>query len=391
MQMSIHIMYNQAMKMNVKEESREQIRVYVISGTVICSVVFLFYKWGMILSLSAKAIVAMAPFLWGFAIAFIMVPMRRIIECKWLKNTHISDRQKRIIGVAGAIIIFALVLIGFFSVLIPQLISSLQRLASSMDGYGKVLEDYINRFSKGEEETSFVITHVYENLRKTIETWLSGENGLLSAVLSYSVGIVKNVTNFFIGVIVAIYLLLDSEKWKRQFKRVIYAISSKRFANHMVYIMRLCQKMLNNFIFGKALDSLIIGIVCGVACALMRMPYTPLIAFIIGLTNMIPVFGPFLGAVPCIFILLIINPLKALEFTIFILVLQQVDGNILGPYILGDSMGLPALWVTFAIIFGGAMAGLPGMFLGVPVFSVIYVLIRDLVSSRLKEKNIFIE
>ena len=127
MQMSIHIMYNQAMKMNVKEESREQIRVYVISGTVICCVVFLFYKWGMILSLSAKAIVAMAPFLWGFAIAFIMVPMRRIIECKWLKNAHISDRQKRIIGVAGAIIIFALVLIGFFSVLIPQMISSLKR------------------------------------------------------------------------------------------------------------------------------------------------------------------------------------------------------------------------------------------------------------------------
>lgn len=379
------------MKMNVKEENREQIHVNVISGTIICCVIFLLYNWKMIFDVIVKAVVAMAPFLWGFAIAFIMVPMRRIIECKWLKNISVSRRRKRMIAVAGAIIVFVLVLIGFFSVLIPQLVSSLQRLASSMDGYGKVLEDYINRFSNGGEETSVFITHVYNNLRKTVEMWLSGENGLLSAILSYSVGIVKNVTNFFIGVIVAIYLLLDSEKWKRQFKRVIYATTSKPFAERTVYIMRLCQKMMNNFIFGKALDSLIIGIVCGVVCALMRMPYTPLIAFIIGLTNMIPVFGPFLGAIPCIFILLIINPLKALEFTIFILILQQVDGNILGPYILGDSMGLPALWVTFAIIFGGAVAGILGMFVGVPVFSVIYILIRDLVSSRLKEKNILIE
>lgn len=379
------------MKMKVKEESREQIRIYAISGTIICCVVFLFRNWNKIMEFVGQAFTAMAPFLWGFAIAFIMVPMRRIIEWKWLRKAALAPRKKRVIAVAGAIIVFVLVLIGFFSVLIPQLISSLQRLASSMDSYSKVLEEYINRFSNGGEEMSFVITRIYENLRKTVEMWLSGETGLLPTILSYSVGIVKNITNFFIGVIVAVYLLLDSEKWKRQFKRIIYAVSSEKFADHVVYIMRLCQRMLNNFIFGKALDSLIIGSVCGVVCALMRMPYTPLIAFIIGLTNMIPVFGPFLGAIPCIFILLIINPLKALEFTIFILVLQQVDGNILGPYILGDSMGLPALWVMFAIIFGGAMAGVPGMFLGVPLFSVIYVLIRDLVSARLKEKRLTIQ
>jgi predicted PurR-regulated permease PerM len=120
----------------------------------------------------------------------------------------------------------------------------------------------------------------------------------------------------------------------------------------------------------------------------MKIPYTPLIAFIVGITNMIPVFGPFIGAIPCAFILLIISPAKALEFVIFVIILQQVDGNILGPYILGDSMGLPPLWVMAAIIIGGAVWGVLGMFLGVPLFSVIYVLLREFVVKRLRERRI---
>ena len=123
----------------------------------------------------------------------------------------------------------------------------------------------------------------------------------------------------------------------------------------------------------------------------MQIPYAPLISFIVGLTNMIPVFGPFIGAVPCVFILLIIDPFKALEFAVFILILQQVDGNILGPYILGDSMGLPTLWVMFAIIVGGSLFGIVGMFIGVPVFSVIYVLIRSWANQRLAKKDIEVQ
>ena len=146
--------------------------------------------------------------------------------------------------------------------------------------------------------------------------------------------------------------------------------------------------MFNSFIFGKALDSLIIGIITWFCMYLMKMPYTPLIAVVVGVTNMIPVFGPFLGAVPCIIILVIIDPIKALEFAIFILILQQIDGNIIGPRILGDSMGLPTLWIMFAIIVGGALFGVVGMFLGVPLFSVIYVLIRDWIYGRLADKNI---
>jgi predicted PurR-regulated permease PerM len=155
-----------------------------------------------------------------------------------------------------------------------------------------------------------------------------------------------------------------------------------------MYVLNLTGRMFNRFIFGKALDSLIIGILCYVIVSLMGLPYTALIAVVIGFTNMIPVFGPFLGAIPCIFILFIINPLQALEFTVFILILQQIDGNIIGPYILGDSLGLPNVWVIFAIIAGGALFGIPGMFIGVPIFAVIYILLRGFINKQLERKHL---
>jgi predicted PurR-regulated permease PerM len=157
----------------------------------------------------------------------------------------------------------------------------------------------------------------------------------------------------------------------------------------MMHIMNLTAKTFNNFIFGKFVDSLIIGLICYICVSLMKMPYAPLIAFVVGVTNMIPVFGPFIGAVPSTLILLIIDPILALEFLVFILILQQIDGNIIGPHILSDAVGLPTLWVMFAIIVGGAMFGVVGMFVGIPIFSVIYTLTEDWIHRRLKEKKIY--
>ena len=155
-----------------------------------------------------------------------------------------------------------------------------------------------------------------------------------------------------------------------------------------MYVGRLSVRLFNSFIAGKAVDSLIIGIVCWLVVTILQMPYAPMIGFIVGITNMIPVFGPFIGAIPCLIILLIINPWQSLEFLIFIIILQQIDGNIIGPHILGDSMGLPTLWVMFAIIVGGALFGVVGMFLGVPIFSVIYTLVANALNRRMMENQI---
>ena len=190
--------------------------------------------------------------------------------------------------------------------------------------------------------------------------------------------------NFIIGFIVALYVLMDREHLLNIVKR-----TSRAILPHDVYafIKRVCSLMVFNlykFFEGKLLDSLIIGIICFIFMALFRMEYSLLVAVIIGLTNIIPFFGPFIGAVPSIFILLIISPLQALIFAVFILILQQVDGNIIGPRIIGDSVGLSSLWIMFAIIVGGAYFGVAGMILGVPVFSVIYTLLRDFVNKRLE-------
>lgn len=375
------------MKINWKEEMKDNVLTYTASGAIILLIWFFFQRWDSVASFLGKIWSTLSPFIWGFAIAFILVPIRRTAEEKWLKNTKLKPKAKRRAAVAIAFVIFAAVLVLFFSILTPQIISSAKTLVDSMDSYLKTAEDWANGLNANSQYGE-LFDSIMNSVLNAVKKAVDGSSGLIATLLSYSVSVVKGIGNFFIGMIVAIYLLADQERWKRQLKQVTYSIWSKDHADYLAYVGRLTIRMLNSFIFGKALDSLIIGIACGIVCGIMQMPYTPLIAFVVGLTNMIPVFGPFLGAIPCIFILLIISPYKAVEFGIFILILQQIDGNILGPRILGDSVGLPALWVMFAIILGGSLFGVLGMFLGVPLFSVIYVLVRDHVNNRLRSKKL---
>ena len=375
------------MKDRLSQEAKQNILVLTISGVLIATLCFAFMNWDSIAGFISKIWTAVAPFVWGFCIAFVLSPLRRLCEDRWLSGVTMSKRIKRTLSVAFSLILFVLIIVLFFYVLIPQLTSSFETLAASMDGYVNTLEKFLDRINQSQEADEILMT-LYDTLKNNITNWLSGPTALVTKVLSYSVTIVRGVFNFFVGMIIAVYMLMDRERWIGQFKKLTYALLSTERAEELFRVVNLTAKMLDNFIFGKALDSLIIGLATAVCCGLMKIPYTPLIAFIVGITNMIPVFGPFIGAIPCAFILLIISPAKALEFIIFVIVLQQVDGNILGPYILGDSMGLPPLWVMAAIIIGGAIWGVLGMFLGVPFFSVIYVLVREFVVKRLRERRI---
>ena len=222
----------------------------------------------------------------------------------------------------------------------------------------------------------------------TLNAWLTGAQGGMTTILNYSVTFAKGVMNFMIGMVISMYLLLDEERFKKQVKQLLFGYLKEDTAEDVLHLLRLTKVTFNKFIFGKFIDSLIIGILCYICCMIMHIPYSPLIAVVIGITNMIPVFGPFIGAIPCIFILLIISPLKSFEFMIFIFILQQIDGNIIGPHILGDAVGVPTLWVMFAIIVGGALFNVVGMFIGVPVFSVIYELVKERVTNNLRHKKI---
>ena len=202
---------------------------------------------------------------------------------------------------------------------------------------------------------------------------------------------VASMFSFLIGIIAAAYMLYDEEKFKRTFKKLFYGIFPKKFADWLMYLYSLNKIAFNGFVFGKIIDSAIIGVMCYVGALLLKLPYPVLIAVVVGVTNVIPFFGPFIGAIPCLIILVVIDPWAALKFLIFIFALQQFDGNILGPKILGGSLGLPTLWIMFAIIVGGALFGVPGMVISVPIFSVLYILVRDWINAILKKKQINIE
>jgi len=375
------------MKWNWNEHTRDSIVAYTTSGIIIVlawSLVHNFSLVGKALKLIWDAIL---PFVIGYCLAFIIRPLRTRVQEKWLANTGWKPRTRRKVAVTISFTIFCLVIVSFFLVLIPQLTQSTRTLIDSMDTYMSSFSKFLDQMYS-DPQVSSVVNNLYTGIRGTVTGWFTGASGFLSTLLNYSLSFVKGVFNFFIGLIVAVYLLLDQEQFERQFRMVNYAVFRKDHADHIYEVLDLASKMFSGFIFGKALDSLIIGILCYICCVIMGMPYSPLIAFVVGITNMIPFFGPFIGAIPCAFILLIISPVKAVEFGFFILILQQIDGNIIGPKILGGSLGLPALWVMFAIIVGGAMFGILGMFFAVPVFSVIYVLCREKTKEVLARKRI---
>lgn len=376
------------MKINWKEETKENIIAYSISGIIVVAVWFMFSSWESVSRFFSGIFGSLKPFLLGFCLCFILVPMRRIVEEKWLAKTKMTQRGKRKWAVTISIILFILILVMFFMILTPQITVSMRHLAANLDRYMDDFNKFVGGLGTDYGKYSSVVTKMFDEVEKFLQKWISGADGIVDTIVSYSLTFVKGIFDFFVGIIIAVYLLLDQEKFKAQVRKFNYGVFSKEYAEHLTEVASLSAEMFNNFIFGKALDSLVVGIICYISCVCLRMPYAPLIGFTIGITNMIPVFGPFLGAIPCIFILLIVNPFKALEFSIFILILQQIDGNILGPYILGDSMGLPALWVMFAIISGGAIFGVLGMFLGVPLFSVIYVLLKRRINARLAKNQI---
>ena len=375
----------------LKEETIENIKVFSISGILVVAFYTLINNVEPLFGVLQAIFVALSPFIYGIGIAFLLNPLRKIIEYSWLEKTKLKPRTKKIIASFGALFIGIIMLFVFFSILIPQMISSIQTFLSSFEGDVDSARNFFESNNFFSDDLLKTLNPVIDKGVSMLGDWVSNLASSLNAILMYSVIFAKSVMNFLIGMIIALYILLDEVNLKRQMKKVLYALLPEKTTKGILRTTRLTINTFNSFVAGKAVDSLIIGILCYIILSFMKMPYTPLISVVVGVTNMIPVFGPFLGAVPSILILLLVDPFKALEFSIFILILQQVDGNIIGPRILGGAVGLPTLYVMFAIIIGGALFGIVGMFIGVPVFSVIFVLVSEFIHRQLDKKNITIQ
>ena len=332
----------------------------------------------------SNAVSIISPFIYAFAVAFILNrPMM------WFERTLFKDKKKkRILSVAVTFTI-AISLISVLMVLVlPQIGLSIAHLVEAMPGF-------IQSVSQTAVEVMEQI-HLNSRLSRQVqEMW----NNIGTGIMDFTVSVLPGVVNVLIGIgnaviksimstIIAIYMLASKDRLKFQIKKFFYAYFSKNFAEETFELGRMSNTIFSDFIIGKMIDSTIIGIIAFIGMLFIYPDYAVLIAIIIGVTNMIPFFGPFIGAIPSIFILLILSPFAAFVFLIFIIVLQQIDGNIIGPKVLGSSLGLSPLWILVGIIVGNGAMGFLGMVIGVPTFAVIYNLVSCNTKKKLEEKDI---
>lgn len=345
----------------------------------------------------------LSPLIYGAVFAFLLNPMVKFVdvrlcpalEKKKTKNPKAKYSPKRISRTAG--IIFALVIAGlllyaFFAMLLPQLYESIVGIVNSAEEYYKSIESWINRLLEDNPEIRKYAEHMLEEVYNFLRNWvstslLSDMQKLLSTVTTSVIAVVKSAANLLIGVVAAVYILASKDLFQAQAKKLIVAIFRPSAADHLLYLGRETNKIFNGFVIGKIVDSAIIGVLCYLGMLILKLPYPLLVATVVGITNVIPFFGPIIGAVPCAFLILLVDPLQCFYFVIFVVCLQQLDGNVIGPKILGDTIGISGFWVLVSITVAAGLFGFAGMLFGVPVFAVLYMLISDAVELSLKKRG----
>ena len=372
------------------------ISAYCIFTFAVClALVILYLKSSVIGGYISEFFRVAAPVTWGVVIAYICNPLMKFFErlfARLIERNKPHPKINRFLSIAVSLILLVAVIASLLTVIIIQVRDSVMEILNNIPNYINQLEVLITKWLGDYPE----IVNYFESQLETIQPKLIDyANNMLDSLGDLSVklkdgaiGFLVAIKDFVIGFIVAIYLLYSKEIFAAQARKIVYAIFPRGMSKTVLRISSKANCTLSGFISGKLLDSLIIGILCFICMSIMKMEFVALISVIVGITNIIPFFGPFFGAIPSAFLLLITAPKQVIPFVIFIFILQQFDGNILGPKILGDSTGLTPFWVMFAIFVGGGLFGFAGMVLGVPVFAVIYALISESVAYLLKRKRL---
>lgn len=367
-------------------------------GSISLSIILFFalYRLQGIGKLLESATQILTPFIYGGVVAYLLRPMCNTYES--ILNRYMPPRLKGISPVAA--IILSLVTTGLIIYALGAMV--FPRVYESLVALGKTIPSGIERliiwaestFGESEYMDSFFdfFNTSYDKLYKECEAWIRDTlvpqiSTLVSSVSSSVFAVLRSLYNLIIGIIVAVYVLSSRKRFARQGTLIVRSALSEKWANAVLQEVALVDRMFGGFIDGKIMDSLIIGVLCYLGCWILRIPNMMLISVFVGVTNIIPFFGPLIGAVPATLLILIESPLKALWFVIFVVILQQMDGNVIGPKILGNRIGISGFWVMFAIIFFGGTWGLLGMVVGVPLFAVIYDLVRKLVKFGLRKRG----
>ena len=375
----------------VNFENKKKLITVAISCAIFFTVFYLITNVEAVSTFFSSILNVVSPIIIGAAIAYILNPLLKIFEFKVFKKMQ-RKALRRSLSLVLTYVVAILVLVAVLFLIIPQLITSVTDLTSKfgtyMDSTAAFINTVIDRFA---EEGAEHATFDSAKLKESVISFVTSSGNILSSVGTYAVdfamGLVVGLKNALVGLFVSIYILISKENLQAQARRMSAAIFKSQHNKRIFRYMRIANKSFGNFFIGKSIDSLIIGVLTFIALIILKIPYAILVATIVTITNVIPFFGPIIGAIPSAFIIFIAEPKKALVFLILILVIQMLDGNLIGPAILGESTGISPLGVIVAVTIMGEYFGVVGMIIGVPIFATISIIINELVEAKLKSKD----
>lgn len=376
--------------MVLKEEVMKSFSLKNIKGLILYTIVILFAFIYIkdIINILGYIIKLFMPFIIGLGVAFVLNVLVNVVEKKWLKNWKASAMTKR----AVSLIVALTMVIGFFVFLlfliIPNLQNTIAIFADNIPAYTKNLQELLNSLGI---DTNIIneISEVFKSLGDSASNYIvENSNQVLETTLGIATNVVTGFINVTIGIVFAIYFLAQKEKISGQVDNLMHAYLPEKIIVKIQDIASLSNKIFSNFVGGQCIEAIIIGFLCFLGMLILRLPYASTISVLVGFTALIPVFGAFIGTIIGAFLIFMISPLQALIFIIFILVLQQLEGNLIYPKVVGKSVGLPGIWVLVAVTIGASINGVLGMLLSVPIASIIYSTMATNIRYRLKEKNL---
>lgn len=362
---------------------------------------FLFYRLGSLRVYVADIVDSLTAVIIGLVIAYILNPLMKRFEKQIFRimsrKKTITEKEKKVargISIALSEIILVVIVVVLIMMLVPELINNIVVTVNQAVNHLQGLPDWLEGLLQSELPQNDYIDfeQILNDIISKLTAWMTGDligtiNVASQHLMKSAIGIVNFILDFIIGIVVSMYVLAGKEHFTGIAKKALYALMKPEHANEVLEVIRKTDHIFGGFIVGKLVDSAIIGVLCYIGCLILRIPYALVVSVIVGVTNVIPFFGPFIGAIPSALLILMQDPLKGLIFIVFVVVLQQVDGNIIGPKILGESTGLNSFWIIFAILFAGGMFGVLGMIVGVPAFAVLYYLIKRMIDRKLRRKS----
>ena len=347
-----------------------------------------------------KIVDVLTPVIYGVVIAYLLNPLVKIIERlilpffkKRMKNQKRAANLSRSISILISLVFLLAIIVGLCNMVIPELYKSIHNLIFTLPSQMNSWMSRLNQIELDNSSLGMMLKNILIEATEQIQTWLRTDllkqsNVIMTSLTEGMINVVSTLFNFLVGLIISAYLLFNKDIFSTQTKKALYAVLKPEHANMTLHIAQKSDKIFGGYIIGIIIDSAFVGVICFLVMWMFDLPYVILVSVIVGITNVIPFFGPYIGAIPSAILIMLEDPRKGIYFIIFILLLQQLDGNVIAPKILGNSTGLSAFWVLFATLLGGGLFGFVGMIMGVPTFGIIYYIVQIIINQKLEKKSL---